>query len=273
MIRFSANLGFLWTDRPLPDAIAAAAEAGFDAVECHMPYDVTPEAVKATLDDCDLSMISLNTRIGDRPGDLGVAALPGRESEAMSYIDEAIAYAVAVGCRNVSVVAGRSGRSDKAEAVYRANLTYATDRAAVHGCAVLIEPLNTGVADDYHLVHAAAGIETIEAVGVDNLALMLDCYHAKIMDDDLPTIFEQHLDRIGHIQIAAVPDRGEPVGGDVDYGVLLPHIESLGWDQPIGAEYTPRAGIDEGLAWLDRWTKQREALTRPSTSQDQERNR
>ena len=25
MTRFSANLGFLWTDRPLPDAIRAAA--------------------------------------------------------------------------------------------------------------------------------------------------------------------------------------------------------------------------------------------------------
>ena len=37
-MKFSANLGFLWTDRSLPDAIRAAKEAGFDAVE--MPLAV-----------------------------------------------------------------------------------------------------------------------------------------------------------------------------------------------------------------------------------------
>ena len=31
-LRFSANLGFLWADLPLPDAIRAAHHAGFDAV-------------------------------------------------------------------------------------------------------------------------------------------------------------------------------------------------------------------------------------------------
>ena len=39
-MRFSANLGFLYTDRPLTEAIHAAHAAGFDAVECHWPYDV-----------------------------------------------------------------------------------------------------------------------------------------------------------------------------------------------------------------------------------------
>ena len=50
MTRFSANLGFLWTDRSLVDAIHAAHDAGFDAVECHWPYDYDPAEVKAALD-------------------------------------------------------------------------------------------------------------------------------------------------------------------------------------------------------------------------------
>ena len=47
--RFSANLGFLWTDRPLADAVRAAAAAGFDAVECHWPYDEDAGAVQGAL--------------------------------------------------------------------------------------------------------------------------------------------------------------------------------------------------------------------------------
>ncbi|MEN8934506.1 MAG: isomerase, partial [Planktotalea arctica] len=37
-MKFSANLGFLWSELSLPDAIRAAKAAGFDAVECHWPY-------------------------------------------------------------------------------------------------------------------------------------------------------------------------------------------------------------------------------------------
>ena len=40
MTKFLANLGFLWSDLPLPEAIHAAKVTGFDAVECHWSYDV-----------------------------------------------------------------------------------------------------------------------------------------------------------------------------------------------------------------------------------------
>lgn len=33
-MKFSANLGFLWQELPLAEAIYAAKAAGFDAVEC-----------------------------------------------------------------------------------------------------------------------------------------------------------------------------------------------------------------------------------------------
>ena len=44
MARFSANLGFLWPDRPLLARIDAAAGAGFRAIEVHWPYDVPAAA-------------------------------------------------------------------------------------------------------------------------------------------------------------------------------------------------------------------------------------
>jgi len=255
-IQFSANLGFLWTDLPLPDAIREAASAGFDAVECHMPYDYQSSDIKAVLDETNLSMISLNTRIGIHGmEDLGVAAKPGRELEARKYIDEAIAYAVDISCNKISVVAGRTGKTPEAEAVYRENLAYASQQAALVNKTILIEPLNTGVAEDYHLTNTDDGIATIKAIGADNIKLMVDCFHTHKMQGDLSEVFERSIDYVGHIQISAFPDRGEPNIGDINYQELLKFTQELGYQGPFGAEYNPREDIYEGLKWLKEWSK------------------
>lgn len=253
MIPISANLGFLWTDLTLPNAIRAAAAAGFDAVECHMPYAFDPVDVRAALDETGLEMISLNTRIGDQDGDLGVAALPGREALARSYIHEAIDYAAAIGCRKISVVAGRSGRTKAADRTYAQNLAYAAAQAAKHDITVLIEPLNTDVADDYHLVSIDKGIETILTVGSPNLKLMVDCFHTYKMDGELTEVFERAMPHVGHVQFSSYPDRAEPDHGDIDYAVLLPWLVDQGFAGPFGAEYNPAGDIDDGLSWLENW--------------------
>ncbi len=250
MMKFSANLGFLWTELTLPAAIHAAGDAGFDAVECHMPYATPAEDVAAALAATGLRMVSLNTRIGDREGDFGVAAVPGREDEARRYIDEAIEYAQAIDCAAVSVVAGKSGRTAEAESVYRSNLAHAAERAGSSNITVLIEPLNTNVAADYHLVSADAGVETIEAVGAPNLKLMVDCFHTAIMHGALEPVFERVVADVGHVQFASIPDRAEPDSGEVDYGTFLPWLVELGYTGPFGAEYTPAAGVADGLGWI-----------------------
>ncbi|MYF90367.1 MAG: isomerase, partial [Boseongicola sp. SB0676_bin_33] len=91
-MKFSANLGLLWADRPLPAAIRAAKAAGFDAVECHWPYDARAADVRTALEETGLSMLGLNTMRGN-PGESGLAALPGRKDEARAAINQAISYA------------------------------------------------------------------------------------------------------------------------------------------------------------------------------------
>ncbi len=253
-IQFSANLGFLWKTLPLAEAINQAAQAGFDAVECHMPYAYAAADIQQVLQNNQLQMVSLNTKIGDpAKGDLGVAALPGREEEAQHYIREAIDYAVQTNTHYISVVAGRTGKSAAAEKVYRDNLRYATALAHSHNKSILIEPLNTNVAADYHLTHIDEAIETIEAVAADNLKIMLDCFHTHTMEGDLLTSFDKALPYLGHVQISAFPDRGEPNQGDIDYQYLLPHLIDQGYQGVFGAEYNPRGDIDEGLSWLKEW--------------------
>ena len=107
MTGFSANLGFLWQELSLPEAIREAARAGFAAVECHWPYDTASAEVNAALDDTGLAMLGLNTERGDvAAGENGLSALPGRESEARKAIDRATDYAAAIGARNIHAMAG-----------------------------------------------------------------------------------------------------------------------------------------------------------------------
>jgi hydroxypyruvate isomerase len=249
-MRFSANLGFLWTDRPLPDAIRAAAAAGFDAVECHWPYATPSAEVRAALDATGLPMLGLNTIRGDLArGENGLAALPGREAEARAAIDQALTYAQAVGARAVHVMAGNSS-GPRAHAAFAANLRHACAAAASHGITVLIEPLNHYDAPGYFLATSAQAAALIRELALPNLKLMFDCYHLQIMEGDLTRRLAALLPLVGHIQIAAVPDRGPPDHGELDYGFVLPEIDRLGWALPVGAEYRPGGDTEASLGWL-----------------------
>lgn len=250
-MRYSANLGFLFTDLSLPDAIHAAKKAGFDAVECHFPYDVPAAEVAQALSDTGLTMLGLNTWPGDKAaGDFGLAALPGRMDEARAAISQAVDYAVATGTKAVHVMAGRTDGGAAAEDAFRANLAHACDLAAPHGITILIEPINTRDVQGYHLSRTDHAARIIAALNRPNLKLMFDCYHMQIMQGDLATHLRDLMPVIGHIQIAAVPDRGEPDQGEVDYRWLMRHLAGLEYTGFVGAEYRPRAGTDAGLGWL-----------------------
>jgi 2-dehydrotetronate isomerase len=253
MMRFSANLGFLFTDRPLPQAIRAAAAAGFDAVECHFPYDTPAAEVARALADTGLPMLGLNTRPGDRTrGEFGLAALPGREEDARAAIVQAVDYAAATGTGAVHVMAGVTD-DPRAPATFAANLAFACDRAAPHGITILIEPLNPRDVPGYHLLDAGHAARIIAEAGRANLRLMFDCYHLQITGGDLAMRFRDLRPIVGHVQFAGVPDRAEPDRGEVDYGWLLPRLAAEGWHAPFGAEYRPAGTTEAGLGWLARW--------------------
>lgn len=250
-MKFSANLGLLWTELSLPDAIRAAKNAGFDAVECHWPYSVDASVTQAALTETGLQMLGLNTRRGNlAEGDFGVAAIPGREAEARRYIDEACVYAAAINCRNIHVMAGFTDQDELAESTFRDNLTYACDTAAKNDQTILIEPLNSRDTPGYHLTDVESAISSIESVKRDNIKLMFDCYHTQIMQGDIIGRLRHCLPYIAHVQIAAVPDRGEPDAGELDYKCVLKALDDMGYAGYIGAEYKPRVSTKVGLSWM-----------------------
>lgn len=249
-MKFSANLGFLWTELPLPDAIHAARAAGFDAVECHYPYEVPAADVAAALADTNLSMVSLNTRPGNAvAGEVGLSALPGREDEARAAIDEALDYAQSTGTGAVHVLAGVV-KGAAAQAAYTENLIYACDKALASGLTILIEPLNPYDVPGYFLQATRQAKTILRDVNRPNLRLLFDCYHVQLVEGDLCNKLRALMPLIGHIQFAGVPDRGPPDLGEVNFAHVFAQIAQLGFDGPIGAEYRPDGSTDESLGWL-----------------------
>ncbi|MBO6674165.1 MAG: TIM barrel protein [Rhizobiales bacterium] len=249
-MRFSANLGFLWTELSLPDAVRAAKRAGFDAVECHWPYDTPADEVALALEETGMAMLGLNTARGDvAAGENGLAALPGRESDARAAIDQAIDYAHAVGAQNVHVMAGFAS-GEAAHKSFIEALRYAGARAAPHGIGILIEPLNRYDAPGYFLQTTGQAVAILDEVASDSVRLMFDCYHVQLMEGDLSNRLMALLPRIGHVQFASVPDRCAPDQGEVDYAHIFALLDDFGYAKPLGAEYKPHGSTDDTLGWL-----------------------
>ena len=251
MPQFSANLGFLWPDDSLADAIRAAKSAGFHAVECHFPYDEPIDAVQQSLEETGFTMLGLNTIRG--PLNAGMAALPDSVPEARAAINQAFDYGSQIRALNVHVMAGKI-TGEKAEKVYLDNLKYASDVAAKNNMSVLIEPLNPFDMPGYFLRDTTHACDLISTLQLTNVKLMFDCYHVGRTEGDVISRFKECFPYIGHIQFASVPDRGPPDRGIVDYDAIFAAIDAGGWNTPLGAEYQVNGPTENTLHWLNNQT-------------------
>ncbi len=255
MIRFSANLGFLWPDRPLLERIAAAGRAGFKAVELHFPYDTPAAETKAACADAEVKLLGINTAIDTRPGGhLGLGAVSGREADFAALIDQSIAYQVAAGGTAIHVMAGIVPEAERAAATETLvrNLALAAAKAAPHGLTILVEALNPNDNPGYFYSTIEPAIAVIERVDAPNLKLMFDAYHVGRAEGDVIARLRAFWDHVGHVQIAAVPSRSEPDEGELNFPAIFAVLEELGYAGWIGAEYKPRGDTGAGLTWVKK---------------------
>lgn len=261
MPRFAANLSTMYTDMPFLERFAAAAADGFRGVEYLFPYDYPAERIAALLRQLDLTQVLFNLYPGDfAAGERGLAALPGREEEFSASIDQAIAYAKILDCRRVHAMAGvmREGMDAEAmRATYLSNLRSAAARFAEHGIMLLIEPINPRDMPGYFVHRQDEAHGVVAEVGAPNLAVQMDFYHAQIVEGDLTRKFEHYQDKIGHVQIASVPERNEPDTGEINYPYLFELLDHVGYNGWVGCEYRPArtgpGGTSAGLGWFRRY--------------------
>jgi 2-dehydrotetronate isomerase len=251
MPHFAANLGYLFPERPLLERIDAAAHCGFKAIELQFPYDVPPSEVKRAIERTRLTILGINTPPGERPGEFGLAAVPGREKDFDVLFQRALDYIVAIGGTAVHCLAGHVSPEQRpaAERVFLSNLARAAERAAEKSVKILIEPVNPRDRPNYFLNHVEHAADIIAKLALPNVRMQFDFYHAQIVGGDLITRFEKHLPLIGHLQCAGVPLRCEPDEGEVNYPAVFGAVDRLGWRGWIGAEYRPRGRTEAGLGW------------------------
>ncbi|WOB09256.1 2-oxo-tetronate isomerase [Piscinibacter gummiphilus] len=256
MPRFAANLSFLYGEHAFLDRFAAARKDGFAAVEYLFPYEHTPALLAEHLREHGLQQALFNAPPGDwAAGDRGIACVPGREAEFRRAIEQALEYAAALQCPRVHVLAGllpAGAERAPLQALYVRNLAWAAQRAADAGVNLLIEPINRRDMPGYFLNRQDHAHAIVDEVGAPNLQVQMDLYHCQIVEGDLSAKLRQYLPtgRVGHLQVAGVPDRGEPDAGEVNYAYLFELIDALGYTGHVGCEYRPRAGTTAGLGWL-----------------------
>ncbi len=251
MPRFAANLGYLFTERPLLERINAAAAAGFKAIELQFPYDIPASAVKAAIEKNKLTILGLNTPPGAREGEFGLAAVPGREKDWQALFGRALDYASAIGASAIHCLAGKVAPEQRpaADRVFADNLTKAAELAAAKNITLLIEPINARDRPNYFLNHVEHAADIIGKIGIANIRMQFDFYHVQIVGGDLIYRLEKFMPLIGHLQCAAVPSRHEPDEGEVSYPAVFEAVDRLGYKGWIGAEYRPRARTEDGLGW------------------------
>ena len=277
MPRFAANLSMLYPELDFLDRFEAAARDGFQAVEYLFPYAWEPAELAARLKAHGLQQVLFNAPPGGterasiaqawESGDKGVACLPERQAEFRSGVLLGLRYAQALACPRLHVMAGLvpEGRQrEDLRATYVDNLRWAARHAADAGVQVLIEPINTRDIPGFFLNRQDHAHELLEEVGEPNVQVQMDLYHCQVVEGDVASKIRRWLPtgRVGHFQIAGVPQRHEPDLGELNYPYLFSVIDEVaaqcGWDGWVGCEYRPArgavpGGTSAGLGWLRAW--------------------
>jgi hydroxypyruvate isomerase len=255
MPRFCANLSLLFTEHAFLDRFEAAARAGFKAVEYQFPYEFDKDEVAKRAKDAGVEVVLFNLPSGDwDKGERGIACLSSRMSEFRDGVGRAISYAKAVDCKRINMLSGiAESRTRLSEISMRqtfiSNLRYASRELDRAGIVLMVEPLNTRTVPGVYLRNSAQALSLIDEADVKNAKLQYDIFHMQMMEGDLANTIAMHLARIGHIQIADVPDRHEPGTGEVNFPWLFGYLDKIGYEGWIGAEYNPAGDTVKGLGW------------------------
>lgn len=258
MPKFSANLSFLYADKPFLDRFAAAAADGFAAVEYVGPYAFPADDIRAQLDRYGLRQALFNLPAGNwDAGERGIGCLPDRVEEFREGVDKALAYARALDCPKLNCLAGIAPVYSDPELLERTlveNLVYAARLCAEAGVRLLLEPINLRDIPGFFVSTTDHAESILDDVGSDNLFLQYDFYHTQVMQGDLIATFERLANRIAHVQVADNPGRHEPGTGEINYANVFRALDAAGYDGFVGCEYKPLAGTSEGLGWMKPYT-------------------
>ncbi len=257
-MKIAANLSMLFTELPLAERIMAARIAGFDGVEIQFPYELPALQLKELLERAGLPLVLINLPAGDfMQGGAGLAAVPSRQAEFDTALQECLTYAVMTRPLCVNVLPGRLAEGvsrEQALETLAANLRKSAEAYALLGVRVVCEAINPLDMPGF-LINTPAHLQTLlERVDHPNCQAQLDLYHMARQGLDVAAGIRLLGSRIGHVQFADCPGRGAPGTGSIAFGPLLEALQAVGYSDWLAAEYRPdSAGTSTSLGWLEAW--------------------
>ena len=255
MLKFGANINWLFTERDFIQRFSAAHDAGFGAVEFHHPEGNDPSSVARAAADAGVEIALFNAWPGDLlEGGPGLSGVPGREAQFAHAVEQAAAFGGALGGGAVVQI----GPSRVPEGVSRSacletfsdNMRLACSALETVNCKVMIEPMNRIDLPDILIPDADTAIGVLDDISEPNLGLQFDVYHEAMNGNDPADFIRRHHDRIDHLQFSDAPGRGEPGTGKLDMAAIFALLDEVGYDRWVAAEYQPSGSSEDSLGWM-----------------------
>lgn len=253
-MKFSANLSMLFSEVTLHKRFQAAKNSGFDAVEIQFPYELSAETINQELTKHQLQLVLFNVDADDLlQGGEGLAAVPEKMEQFRDAVDQAVEYAGVLKPKFINVLAGccfdQQWLADYQQ-TFQTNLEYAVTTFASLGITTVFEAINTHDMPGFLIYSGKQMLQMLEAVNHPKLLMQYDIYHMARMNEDIVAFINQYAEKIGHIQLADNPGRGQPGTGKTNFAKLFAAIDQSGYKGCLGAEYKPVGVTEAGLSWL-----------------------
>ena len=225
------------------DAIRQCKALGYDAIETYNWKKLDPEAVRRTLDETGVELLSMCTTEFNLTD-------PAYRQAWLDGLRESCIAAQKLGVKRLITQVGQDTGKKRAEqhASIVEGLRAGAPILEEYGVTVMIEPLNTYVNHKgYYLWSAVEGFEIIREVNHPNVKLVFDIYHQQIMEGNIIPNIVNNLDCIAHLHGAGHPGRNEMQYGESDYRVIIHAVDNAGYTGALGLEYKPLLDPIESL--------------------------
>jgi D-psicose/D-tagatose/L-ribulose 3-epimerase len=242
-MKFGA-ITFIWTS-PFTTAelsvLGRVARAGYDVVEVAVEEAgaLDPDLLRAALDEHGLDVIVIGFGTAGRDLSSGDAA---ERTAGLQYgracVDLAAGAGARVLCGPLHSAVGKARvldpgerRAERARAVE--GLREVAGYAGERGISVALEPLNRFENDMLNTV--AQGLELCDAVGLENVGLLLDTFHMNVEEKHMGGALREAGERLLHFH-ASENDRGAPGSGHVNWHEVRDGLQAIGYDEVVSVE-------------------------------------